>query len=185
MKPVYIILKLIVHCSGLRVLASDPPTISLFITFSFLGPLKKKKNEWVSPFVKLLWNVSLRHGGWEVILGHWMQRGALGPGTRRFCDCEATSDPISWWLTDILEQDFARGWGKKEKKEHGKEALKGLKKQEWAECSQIQGEFYYWTQICGEPSAGISEAQLEGHHTGFLSILLTLPSKLCPWEKTS
>jgi hypothetical protein len=31
-------------------------------------------------------------------------------------------------LTDILEQDFARDWGK-EKKEHGKEALKRLRRQ--------------------------------------------------------
>ena len=47
MKPVYIILKLIVHCSDFRVLASDPPTISLFITFSFLSPLKKITNEFL------------------------------------------------------------------------------------------------------------------------------------------
>ena len=41
MKPVYIILKLIVQCSNFSVPANDPPTIFLFVTFSFLGPLKK------------------------------------------------------------------------------------------------------------------------------------------------
>lgn len=53
MKPVYIILKLIVHCWDFRVLASDPPTISLFITFSFLSPLKKITNEFLC-----LWSCS-------------------------------------------------------------------------------------------------------------------------------
>lgn len=86
--------------------------------------------------------------------------GGPWPGPGGFCDCEATSDPISWWLTDILEQDFARDWGK-EKKEHGKEALKRLRRQEWAECSQILGGFYYWMQICVELSARILEAWFE------------------------
>lgn len=122
-----------------------PTNNFLFITFSFLVPWKN--NKWVSPFIKLLWNVFLCHeaGGHLGTLG-----GNGGPwaGEQEVCDCEAASDPISWWLTDILEQDFARNWGK-EKKEHGKETLKRLRRQEWAECSQIWGGFYYWTQVWG------------------------------------
>lgn len=58
-------------------------------------------------------------------LCHWRSSqdtvcwGALVQDQEGFWDGEAASHPISWWLTDILEQDFARDQGKESRRGEG------------------------------------------------------------------
>lgn len=139
-----------------------------------------------SPVINLLWMSSYvteaGRSSWDTGCnwGLWGEIRALGPGTRRFCDCEATTDSISWWLTDILEQNFARDWGK-EKQEHGRKHLGDWEGRNELSAPRSEEDFVIGHRSVVSFPPGSQRPGLRG--SGFLiSFVLTLPSKLALWE---
>lgn len=103
---------------------SQPMTHQQFpCSLHFLSLVFRKNNEWVSLFIKFLWNVFLCHGGWEFILGHWMWWGALGWDQEVFVIVRQLLIPLAdGWLTfwnKILQET-----GERKKRSMGRRHLK-------------------------------------------------------------